>query len=178
MSAPVVIHTPPYDHRHGGIRALHELSVLLRARGVDASLLQGVTPVHNAVHITPEIWPPLHPEGRSFEWLLAPRMIRAHPDVSTLAWEEWMAPDAPMLQVPIVDTDVFHPPTAVQARSGVAYYDGKGRAFLPAAHVPGERAYHITRDWPADRATLADLLRTVRLLVTADTLTAMTGGGR
>lgn len=175
-----LIHSPRYNHLHGGIRALHTLTDMLTARGVDAELVD-LQPSHiDAVHIWPEIMPATGP--RAVGWLLAPRI---HPagDEAVYTWEPWIELGRPILQVPIIDLELFHPPARGTQRRGIAVYLGKGTLDPDATHqlvadvktagYDWSTSAAIRREWPANRVELADLLRSSALLVCWDGLTAL-----
>ncbi len=181
--APVVIHAPAIPdgfRRHGGIRALHLLGPALARRHVEASLdVGGVLPSPRA-HAT-DVWPEvMAPRGdRAVWWHLAPtfltdptpllRELAEQPTVTNRQWEAWFKAGVPTLQVPTADLDVRHPPARGARRHGTAIYMGKPSGVSLRREV----VVAITRDWPEDKRTLADLLRSLELLVCADHLTAL-----
>lgn len=159
------IHTPPYSHLHGGLRALRQLSVELQQRGCDAETVEGAPP-SDGVHVYPEIVQGNPADAdRVVRWLLAHRRYPPAATDAEVAWEQHLEPSLEVLQVPIIDHTVFYPSNRI--RSGVAVWAGKGSGTVP------DGAAVITTSWPAARTQLAELLRSVTHLVSFDALTAV-----
>lgn len=158
---PVCIWTPAFDHKVGGIRALHRLRDDLVARGVDAYMHVDRPRSAGDIVVYPEIVPdnPLGAE-RFVRWLLNRAQF---PNDVCYVWEPRLDPDLPVLTVDIVDRDLFA--HRAGPRSGTVVWVHKG-IESPLLIPPG--SVRMTSSWPADRGGVAELLGSAELLVSFD----------
>lgn len=173
---PYVIWSPEYRRISGGIRVLYLLGKLLRDRGLQAEMRMTHGPfVDNpwsvpecveipdgAIHVYPEIVEG-NPSGSSrvVWWLLN----HATKDGLQFVWHPNIN-KSPVLNVPYLEPDIFHPGTG--ERSGVLVWVGKGQM----GHVP-DGAKLITHSWPSTRKELAEVLRSAEYLISFDAYTAL-----
>lgn len=182
MDRPYMIWSPEWRHISGGIRVLHILGDELRQRGFNAvmhmthgayagnpfdvpcSSSLSAAEQSEAIHVFPEITIG-NPSGsdRVVRWLLN---FADRPDMK-FVWVPAIG-DHPVLTVPFIETDLFC--FDGRSRSGVAVWAGKGsvdHSLIPAG------AQVITQSWPASRAEVAELLKSVEYLLSFDPYTAM-----
>lgn len=195
-----VVTAPPYNPGSSGIVVLHLLCELLNRLGCEASMApmdpaSAALPVpgsgwvsgflsgadahkamaDGAVVIYPEI---VHgnPYGtdRVVRWLLnRPGYIHGNdlgesPTDLLVVFHRRFSAELPVLWLPPVDPDVFFPKSA--PGSGDVVWAGK-EPLPDDFDVVGKT--FITKDWPADKHDLADLLRSADVLYTPDWCTAM-----
>ncbi|HUZ09428.1 MAG TPA: hypothetical protein VMU76_04600 [Acidimicrobiales bacterium] len=191
-SRPFVIAAPDYTEMHGGVVALHRLCDRLNALGHEAFVVplgsaEGITrtgwrtplwdrgTLDDAVLVYPEIVTGNPLLGRRIvRWLLhRPSWFTGEgmsegPDDLVVTFDTQIAPEWPVLRVPLVDPTVFFPKDAVG--HGRLLWIGKG--VLPVDFDrSGTRL--ITASWPDSRAGLAALLRSATVLYSCDWLTSL-----
>jgi hypothetical protein len=187
-----VIAAPDYTERHGGVVALHRLCDRLNALGQPAFIV----PLGSARGVTNRGWrTPLwagsdlsdailvYPEIVTGNPLLGHRIVRwllhrpswftgsgmsEGPDDLIVTFDEQIAPDRPVVRVPLVDPTVFFPTD--RARRGGLLWIGKG--VVPADFDRSEVRL-VTSSWPHPRPRLASLLRSATVLYSCDWLTSL-----
>lgn len=152
---------PPYRHNSAGIRALYILADELRARDCDVTV-NGDD--RHRITVYPEIVP-VNAMGspRPVWWLLN----TADVPQPAWAWTEGISHD-PLLTVNVIELDLFHPRPG--PRKGIAWWAHKG-GVVPDLIPPG--AVQITHEWPPTREELADLLASVKAVVSFDGFTSL-----
>lgn len=156
-----------YDHKSGGIRALHVLKDELNSRGLHAYMAYEKRYVPGDIAVYPEVIRD-NPFGakRVVRWLLNTASGLPN-DGLRYAWTEGISDD-PLLTVNIIEPELWTPYTG--PREGVAYWVGKGH-FDPSALPEG--AIPITRDNYPTRESLAGLVRRLDYLISFDPFTAV-----
>lgn len=164
-----VIWAPFYSQRSAGIRALYKLAGELTAHGQTVEIVNDTRPASpEAIVIYPEIimGNPLQGQ-RVVRWALKPE-VRSKPDDQVWSWSVSFLDalnrrtgrhlsDDDVLQVPLVETEIFNNCNPQERAGGV---------FYRADHLRGKPGMtEITGDWPDTRQELADLLRTSEVLV-------------
>lgn len=173
---PYVIWSPDYRRVSGGIRVLYLLGKLLRDRGLQAEMKMTHLPFvdnpwgvpecleipDDAIHVYPEIVEG-NPSGsdRVVWWLLN----RANKDGLKFVWHPNIGAE-PVLNVPYLEPDVFHPGDG--PRSGVLVWIGKGQQ----GYVP-DGSKLITHSWPSTRKEMADVMRSAEYLISFDSYSAI-----
>lgn len=153
-----------YFHMSGGVRALHVLRDELVKRGMNAWMkYERHDP--QAIGIYPEIVPD-NPEGYEHvtRWLLNTADLTDDP---TWAWEAGMGTDN-LLTVNTIELDLFKP--AGKLRHDTAFWVGKGEKderFIPDHCVEIHRGNYPSRE------SVAELLQSVRYLISFDPFSAM-----
>ena len=163
MGVGYTIWSPQYVNYHGGVRALHVLKDELIKRGYSATMHYEYHTEGNFV-IYPEIVLD-NPLGAKHycHWLLNNGAQKG----LTFGWTPDMGCEN-LLTVNIIEPDIFY--QRLNERSGTAYWQGKG--LLNAHHIPNG-AIQITKESPATRQELANLLASVEYVVSFDDFTAI-----
>jgi hypothetical protein len=154
-----------YDHKSGGVRALHVLRDELRLRGFEAEMTyEKVLP--DSLMIYPEIfsgnplgWP------RYVKWLLNKADF---PGETCWSWEPGCGPHQ-LLTVSIIELDIWKPRR--DKHNEVAYWVGKGQVDWTL--VP-ENAKEINRSNFHTRVELAEYVSGLDYLISFDPFTALT----
>lgn len=173
---PYTIWAPDYRRISGGIRALYLLAHLLRNRGHQAEMKMTHGPWRNnpwnipethtnpadAIHIYPEIINGNPSQSDRHVWWL---LNHADKPGIRFVWHPAISND-PILNVPIIDLNHFHPGN--QQRNRIVVWQGK----TGAGHIP-DGAQLITYQWPNSAQQLGDLLRTADHLIAYDGYSAV-----
>lgn len=186
-----VVAAPGYTTRHGGIVALHRLCDRLNAIGYDAFLY----PFEHSHDTRPGWLTPLlrgrsakdmvaiYPETVSGNELGADRVVRwllnrpgrihgntmdESPDDLVVAYSMQISPEYPILNVPIIDPQVFFP----KDRPGTGSLLWIGKGVLPPGFDRSATRL-ITNDWPCNRPDFGRVLRSADVLYTCDWLTSV-----
>lgn len=185
---PYIVHAPtPYTGRSGGIRALYQLTAMLRKLGCQAAIgamapspwtpdecpfdvefswSWGASQRAEAVHVYPEIigGNPAH-ASHIVRWLLGPKRYES----DDLEFAFLPIGGERRLAVDIIEPEFFYPKT--HNGTGTLYWCGvKG----VKGEVP-EGAQQITYGWPANRHDMGEALRAADLLISVDPFTAVIG---
>lgn len=187
---PYVVVAPSYRHTSGGIRATHLLCHHLNRLGAEAYIALYSGSERNRQLNTP--FPPqdvikraiaVYPEGVRDNplgckhvvrwWLNRPPFLPTYsPDDYVVAYSRAVSDVYPLLTVEFVECELFHP-NSMPEKVMECWWQGKAPDSLRDADVEHGRI-EICNAWPRRREELAYLLRHSRLLVTYDTLTALT----
>jgi hypothetical protein len=197
---PYLIYTHDYRRNSAGIRALHRLCHHLNQYGQEAWVTSAVTnPAWDVRVADPSQYKELardgivvYPEVEDLNPLGARRVVRYILNTPGLIRHARFGPDErqylycdllrqcvdsgeQILSVPVVDTNVFHPPKVGQTRfePPVVWYGKEGAApRLPATE--SRNTIKITLDWPESWDVLADLFRTSVCFFTHTAYSALT----
>ena len=186
-----IIAAPPYTESHGGVVALHHLCDRLNAAGYEAYIhptgptsevrpgwmtpLQRGRSFNDAVIVYPEVISgnPFNAQ-RVVRWLLnrpgwfTGERIKPGADDLVVTFNRQIAPDLPVLSVPLIDPTVFFPKD--HPGSGALLWIGKGA--MPR-WFDRSQVTVITRGWPSSRPALAAHLRSASVLYSCDWLTSL-----
>jgi hypothetical protein len=159
-----IIHWHGYNHKSGGVRALHILNEEINKRGFYSEIKNGNVDKDSIV-IYPEVTAgnPAH-ATKTVHWLLNKKNIVT--DGMLFAWETGMG-EYPLLTVNIIEMDVWHPR---EKSGGVAYWVGKG-IFDPSVIPDG--AQEISRNNFPNRNELAEFIAGLDYLISFDPFTAV-----
>lgn len=188
-----LIYAPGYTSMSGGIAALHSLCDRLNRIGESARL----APMHDQQTAlrpgwhtswdtdepTPEtivVYPEItdgNPLGgkRVVRWIMnrpgyvGDAATGYGPDDMLVAFTAAIGMDGPVLHLPTTDPGVFH--QGHGPRTGAALWIGKNTA--PATTIEHRPVVEITRSWPVPQSAYADLLRSVEVLFSCDSLSAV-----
>ncbi len=164
MGIGYTIWSPQYVNYHAGVRALHILKDELIKRGYPTTMHYEYHTEGNFV-IYPEIVPD-NPLGAKHycHWLLNKGSQKG----LTFGWAPDMGCEN-LLTVNTVEPNIFY--QKLNERNGVAYWQGKGQLN---SHLIPDGAIQITKEYPATRQELADLMASVEYVVSFDDYTGIT----
>jgi hypothetical protein len=189
-----VIAAPDYTDIHGGVVAMHRLCDRLNRIGYEAFIepLGDATGITRNGWLTPLWWRPnfedtvmVYPEIVTGNPLGAPRVVRwllnrpawftgsemdEDGDDLVVAFSPQIAPEKPVLNVPLFDPTIFFPKD-VEGHGGLLWI---GKGVVPPDFDRGDLTL-ITNDWPTSRHGMADLLRNAEVLYSCDWLTTIIG---
>jgi hypothetical protein len=197
VNAPYVLYGVPWRHNSAGVNAIHRLVHELNERGQRAYTINPGNPAWNEpllkwvggfdglrregcepiaiydtiVHDNPfgarriARWVLLQPGG-----LGEPHYI-VQPNEVTFTWHRDFI-DAPLLRVPLLETDLFVVDPAVE-RTHDSVYHGKGRTATATIPSPIDTSGMVTMTaaWPPTREGVAALMQETRTFYTYDSVT-------
>jgi hypothetical protein len=189
-----VIAAPDYTDIHGGVVAMHRLCDRLNHIGYEAY----IEPLGDATGITRPGWDTPLWWRRNFDdtVMVYPEIVTGNPlgaqrvvrwllnrpawftgsemsedgDDLIVAFSPQIAPDRPVLTVPLFDPTIFFPKD-VEGQGGLLWI---GKGVVPPDLDRGDLTL-ITNSWPTSRHAMADLLRRAEVLYTCDWLTTIIG---
>lgn len=156
-----------YNHKSGGVRALHSLNNELKKRNVDVSLSMNSVDKKSIV-IYPEVIPNNPAKSRqSVHWLL--NKAKVNKESMIFAWENGMG-NYPLLTVNIIELNIWVPQNV--KKKGVAYWIGKGTENFNASLIP-YGAVEISRSNFPNRNELASFVAGLDYLISFDPFSAL-----
>jgi hypothetical protein len=189
-----VIAAPDYTDIHGGVVAMHRLCDRLNRIGYEAF----IEPLGDATGITRNGWLTPLWWRQNFEGtvMVYPEIVTGNPlgaqwvvrwllnrpawftgsemdedgDDLIVAFSPQIAPEKPVLNVPLFDPTVFFPKD-VEGQGGLLWI---GKGVVPPDFDRSDLTL-ITNDWPTSRQAMADLLRNAEVLYSCDWLTTIIG---